>query len=102
MSFINLLEHLIFATSIQLLTIHYQLSTVKIAALTQIINEFRAITARNSITPEALGYLLQQIVNKIATVENQEEILEVEELSSSLAQLSASLDALATSSAIAR
>lgn len=67
---------------------------MRIAELTRIIDDFRAITARNSISPESLGYILQQIVNKVASVENQDEIYEIEALSQSLHQLAEDLTAL--------
>lgn len=41
---------------------------VDISSLTQLVTAFRAETAANSITPETLGSLLQQIVNAIGAI----------------------------------
>ena len=36
-------------------------------SLTQIITEFRKLSAKDSITPESLGYILQRIADLLAT-----------------------------------
>lgn len=36
-------------------------------SLTQLITEFRALKAKDSITPESLGYILQRIADLLAT-----------------------------------
>lgn len=52
-----------------------------ISPLTKVITEFRAITARNTISPESLGYLLQQIADKVAkAVEAPEEVEQIKQL----------------------
>lgn len=41
-------------------------------SLTQIITEFRKLSAKDSITPESLGYILQRIADLLATAGTSE------------------------------
>ena len=45
---------------------------VNITSLTDLISAFRQITAKDSITPESLGYILQRIANLLGTVNTSE------------------------------
>ena len=47
-------------------------STIDTKSLTDIITEFRKITAKDAITPENLGYILQRIADLLATAGTQE------------------------------
>lgn len=47
-------------------------STIDTKSLTDIITEFRKITAKDAITPESLGYILQRIADLLATAGTQE------------------------------
>lgn len=46
--------------------------TIDTKSLTDIITEFRKITAKDAITPESLGYILQRIADLLATAGTQE------------------------------
>lgn len=45
---------------------------VNITSLTDLISSFRQITAKDSITPESLGYILQRIADLLGTVNTSE------------------------------
>ena len=45
---------------------------VNITSLTNLISAFRQITAKDSITPESLGYILQRIADLLGTVNTSE------------------------------
>ena len=47
-------------------------STIDTKSLTDLITEFRKITAKDAISPESLGYILQRIANLLATAGTQE------------------------------
>lgn len=47
-------------------------STIDTKSLTDIITEFRKITAKDAITPEAVGYIMQRIADLLATAGTQE------------------------------
>lgn len=49
-------------------------------SLTQIITEFRALQAKDAITPESLGYILQRIVDLLSTAGTSETVASIQKL----------------------
>lgn len=47
-------------------------TTIDTKSLTDLITEFRRITAKDAITPESLGYILQRLADLLATAGTQE------------------------------
>ena len=47
---------------------------IDISSLTKLITEFRQISAKDEITPESLGYLIQQVTDLLANASSDEEI----------------------------
>ena len=64
---------------------------IDIKSLTQIITEFRALQAKDSITPESLGYILQRIADLLATAGTSEVVNEVNKLLTALKNAGTSL-----------
>jgi hypothetical protein len=48
--------------------------------LTQLITEFRSLTAKDSITPESLGSILQRIADLLATAGTSDTVTKIQEL----------------------
>ncbi len=49
-------------------------------SLSDIISDFRALTAKDSITPESLGYILQRIADLLATAGTSETVTKIQTL----------------------
>ena len=49
-------------------------------SLTQIITEFRKLQAKDSITPESLGYILQRLADLLATAGTSETVNSIQTL----------------------
>ncbi len=49
-------------------------------SLSDIISDFRALTAKDSITPESLGYILQRIADLLATAGTSETVSKIQTL----------------------
>lgn len=49
-------------------------------SLTQLITEFRALKAKDSITPESLGYILQRIADLLATAGTSDTVTAIQNL----------------------
>ncbi len=49
-------------------------------SLSDIISDFRALTAKDSITPESLGYILQRIADLLATAGTSETVAKIQTL----------------------
>ena len=53
-------------------------------SITQLITEFRALQAKDAITPESLGYILQRLADLLATAGTSETIEQLQKLLTSL------------------
>ncbi len=49
-------------------------------SVSQLITDFRALKAKDSITPESLGYILQRLADLLATAGNSETIAKIQAL----------------------
>lgn len=49
-------------------------------SLTEIITEFRALQSKDAVSPESLGYILQRIVDLLATVGTSETVANIQKL----------------------
>lgn len=64
-----------------------------ITTVSSIISEFRQLKARDSVTPESLGYILQRIVSLVGSVDSDVQLLQ-ERFSSQLSSLSKTLTSM--------
>ncbi len=53
---------------------------INTSSVTQLITDFRALKAKDSITPESLGYILQRLADLLATAGNSETIAKIQAL----------------------
>lgn len=53
---------------------------IDVKSITQLISEFRALQAKDAITPESLGYILQRLADLIATAGTSETVTEIKKL----------------------
>lgn len=53
---------------------------INVKSITQLISEFRALQAKDAITPESLGYILQRLADLIATAGTSETVTEIKKL----------------------
>lgn len=53
---------------------------IDVKSITQLITEFRALQAKDAITPESLGYILQRLADLIATAGTSETVTEIKKL----------------------
>ncbi len=49
-------------------------------SLTEIITEFRALQSKDAVSPESLGYILQRIVDLLATAGTSETVTKIQNL----------------------
>lgn len=49
-------------------------------SLTELITEFRALQSKNAVSPESLGYLMQRIVDALATAGTSETVSKIQKL----------------------
>lgn len=53
---------------------------IDVKSITQLISEFRALQAKDAITPESLGYILQRLADLIATAGTSETVSSIQSL----------------------